>query len=91
MSSLLRVVGCNYNHLNHVKLMLCPPLDKMLRVILEFDRIFGQELVELHTRPSMFSKFLMHAWKWFGGLNKEHFYIASLAVKLILACQGVLK
>jgi hypothetical protein len=33
---------------------------------------FGRELVVLLTKPSMFSKFLVHAWRWCGGLNKEH-------------------
>jgi len=33
---------------------------------------FGRELVVLLTKPSMFGKFLVHAWRWCGGLNIEH-------------------
>ena len=33
---------------------------------------FCWELVVLHTRPSMFGKFLVDAWRWCRGLNKEH-------------------
>jgi hypothetical protein len=33
---------------------------------------FGRELVVLLTNPSMFGKFYEHAWRWCGGLNKEH-------------------
>ena len=29
--------------------------------------------VVLHTKLSMFNKFLVHARSWYGGLNKEHF------------------
>ena len=32
----------------------------------------GQELVVLHTTPSKFSEFLVHAWRWHGGLNEKH-------------------
>ena len=35
---------------------------------------FGWELVILHTRPSMFGKFLVDAWRWCRGLNKEHLH-----------------
>ena len=44
----------------------------------------------MQTTPSMFSKFSMHAFRWCGGRSKEH-YITSLRVKLILACQKLLK
>ena len=32
---------------------------------------FGRELVVLHTTPSMFSKFSVHAQGECGGLNRE--------------------
>ena len=34
--------------------------------------LFGQELVILHTTPSMFGKFSVHARRECGGLNEEH-------------------
>ena len=34
--------------------------------------ISGWELVVLHTTPSMFGKFVVHAWWYRGGLNEEH-------------------
>jgi hypothetical protein len=37
-----------------------------------FGRELAQELVVLLTKPSMFGKFLVHAWRWYGGSNKEH-------------------
>ena len=48
---------------------------------------FGRELVVLLITPSMFGKFLVNAWRF------EHmtFYIGSWRVKLIFACQEVLK
>jgi hypothetical protein len=33
---------------------------------------FGMELVVLLTKPSMFGKFLVHVWRYCGGLNKEN-------------------
>ena len=33
------------------------------RVILQFNRGFSRELVVLHTKPSMFGKFSVHAWR----------------------------
>ena len=33
---------------------------------------FGRELVVLPTKPSMFGKFVVHAWRWGGGLKIEH-------------------
>ena len=33
------------------------------RVILQFNRSFSRELVVLHTKPSMFGKFSVHAWR----------------------------
>jgi hypothetical protein len=33
---------------------------------------FGRELVVLLTEPSMFGKFLVHAWRSCGDLNNEH-------------------
>ena len=44
---------------------------------------FGRELVVLLTKPSMFGKFLVHAWRF----EQRTFYIGSWRVKLILACQ----
>ena len=45
---------------------------------------FGQELVVLHTRPSMFEGFqcMLH-------ITSETFHIGSLKVKLIMACHDV--
>ena len=42
-----------------------------IRLILLFSWRFGSELVVLHTKKFMFSMFLVHAWTWCGGLNKE--------------------
>ena len=47
---------------------------------------FGWELVVLHTRPSMFGN-----WDIVWRFEQRTFYIGSLRVKLILACQEVLK
>ena len=33
---------------------------------------FGKEWVVLPTKPSMFGKFVVHAWKYGGGLKIEH-------------------
>ena len=33
---------------------------------------FGRELVVLLTKASMLGKFLVHVWRYCGGLNKEH-------------------
>ena len=33
---------------------------------------FGRELDVLPTKPSMFGKFVVHAWRWGGGLKIEH-------------------
>jgi hypothetical protein len=45
-----------------------------IKVILQFIMInyFGRELVVLHTRPSMFGKFLVHPCRQWGGLNEEY-------------------
>ena len=43
-----------------------------VRVILRINRIFGQELVVLHTILYMFGKLSVHAWSRCGGLNEEH-------------------
>ena len=43
---------------------------KKNRIILHFKGTFCRELVVLHTTPSMFDKFSVHAWRW--SLNKEH-------------------
>jgi hypothetical protein len=32
---------------------------------------FGRGLVVLLTKSSMFGKFLVHAWRWSGGLTKN--------------------
>ena len=36
---------------------------------------FGRELDVLHTRPSMFGKFLVHPCRQCGGLNEEYLYL----------------
>ena len=47
------------------------------RVILKFNMNIGRELVALHSTPSMYDKFSMHAWRWWrGGLSKEHSIMA---------------
>ena len=38
----------------------------------EYNVTFGQELVVLYRKPSMFDKFSVHAWRWCEGLNNEH-------------------
>ena len=47
----------------------------------------GQELVVLHTKPSMFVKFVVHAWRYCVHLNKEHSILVEFA-KLLLGVQG---
>ena len=42
-----------------------------IRDIFQFEGTFCQKLVGLHTRPSVFGKFSVHAWRYCGGLNKE--------------------
>ena len=42
-----------------------------MRVILLLNVTFGGELVVLHTTPSMYDRFLVHAWRQCGGLNEE--------------------
>ena len=54
--------------------------------ILQRNETFGQELVVLQTPPSRFSKFSV-VWRF----KQKTFYISSLRVKLILACQELLK
>jgi len=49
---------------------------------------FGRELVVLLTKPSMFSKFLVHVWRRF---EDRTFYIGSWRAKLILAPLGMPK
>jgi hypothetical protein len=39
--------------------------------------LFGQELIVLHTTPSMLGKFLVYAWRQSGGLKEKTFYISS--------------
>lgn len=34
--------------------------------------ISGREFVVLHATPSMYGKFVVHAWWYCGGLNEEH-------------------
>ena len=53
--------------------------------------LFNWELVVLHSSPRMFGEFSVHAWKC-GVSEWRTYYIASLRVKLILACsEEVLK
>ena len=40
--------------------------------ILQFNRSFGWELVDLHTDLPCS---VLHAWSQFGGLNEEHFIL----------------
>jgi hypothetical protein len=51
------------------------------RVILWFNISFGRERVVLLTKPSMFGKFVVHAWRF----ERRTFYIGSWRAKLILA------
>ena len=53
-------------------------------VTLQFNRSFGQELVLLHTKVSMFCKFLVHAG---GGVRSQQrtFYIGSMGATLKLS------
>ena len=62
-----------------------------IRVFLELDMTFGRELVVLHMKPSMSGKFWVHAMRLVWIFEQRTFYIGSLRVKLILACQEVLK
>ena len=41
----------------------CFDLADGIRVILELNMTFSQELVSLHTTPSRIRKFLVHAWR----------------------------
>lgn len=43
-----------------------------IRLIHQLNMTFGGESVVLHTRPSIFGKFLVRAWRYCGGLNEEH-------------------
>ena len=43
-----------------------------IRLIFRLTMTFGRELVIWLTKPSMFGKFMVHVWRWCGGLNKEH-------------------
>ena len=43
----------------------------------------GRELVVLHTIPSVFGKFLVHAWRYMWRFEGRTFYIGLSRVKLI--------
>ena len=62
----------------------------ILELSIDSTGVLVMELVVLHTTLSMFSFFsarLELVWNF----EQEHFYIGSLRLKLILACQEVLK
>ena len=42
------------------------------RVILWHNMAFGWEWVVLHTLPSVFGKFWVHAWRYVGGLDEVY-------------------
>ena len=46
------------------------------RVFLYLNMTFGWKLVVLHTTPATFSKFSVHAWRCYGGLNEGHSILA---------------
>ena len=48
-----------------------------------------RELVVLYTKPSMLGEFWVHALRIVRRFEQRTFYIGSLRVKLILACQEV--
>ena len=56
---------------------LLKSFEPMMLMILELFIHSTGDLVKksvvLHTKLSMFNKFLVHARSWYGGLNKEHF------------------
>ena len=49
----------------------------LLELLSNSTHLFGQELIVLHTTPSMLGKFLVHAWRQSGGLKENTFYISS--------------
>jgi hypothetical protein len=49
----------------------------LLQLLSNSTHLFGQELIVLHTTPSMLGKFLVHAWRQSGGLKEKTFYISS--------------
>ena len=51
----------------------CPSL-----LELSVSMTFDWELAVMHTTPSMFSKFLVHAWRYCGGLHREHSILVHL-------------
>jgi hypothetical protein len=53
----------------------------------KFNMSFGRELVVYLTKPSMFGKFVVHAWRF----EDRTFYIGSWRAKLILAPLGMPK
>jgi hypothetical protein len=42
------------------------------RVFLYLIMTFGWKLVVLHTTPAIFSKFSVHSWRYYGGLNEGY-------------------
>jgi S1-C subfamily serine protease len=58
-------------------------------IILELNITFGLEFIVLHTTPSIFNEFSGACLKVMWTFQQRTFYIGSLRVNLILACQKV--
>jgi hypothetical protein len=55
---------CSFFHIFEVtKMALKIKVKEPIRVILRLNMTFGRELVVLLTKPSMFGKLLVHAWR----------------------------
>ena len=46
-------------------------IGSVIKIDLELNRRNGREIAVLHTTPSMFAKFLLHAWRECLNLNEE--------------------
>ena len=62
-----------------------------IRVIFTPDGTERQEIVFVHTTPSMFGEFSVRAQSLVWRFEQRAFYFSSVRVTLILACQEVLK
>ena len=51
---------------------------------------FGQVMVDLHSIPSMFIKFLVHAWRQCVNFEQRTLSIGLLRIELVLGCQEML-
>jgi hypothetical protein len=49
-----------------------PRVGALVRVVLTLNMTFDQDLVVLQVILSMFGRFVVHSWRWCGGMNKEH-------------------